>query len=167
MKTAIYGIGNILMGDDGIGPAVVRYLSSNYTLPPDTTLEDLGTPSLDLPAYLAGYDRVIVIDAVALDAPPGTVHVFSRDEITSVPTGIRVSPHEPTINDALIVLDFAGHRTTRSRAGGCGAGDAGGRDGAVAAGGGGGGAAANVVLAQLSHARLMVSSAHPAAHALG
>ena len=51
MKTAIYGIGNILMGDDGIGPAVVRYLLSSYTLPPDTTLEDLGTPSLDLPAY--------------------------------------------------------------------------------------------------------------------
>jgi len=107
VKTAIYGIGNILMGDDGIGPAVVRYLAS-FPLPPDTTLEDLGTPSLDLPAYLIGYDRVIFIDAVALDAPPGTIRVFSRDEITSVPTGIRVSPHEPTINDALIVLDFAG-----------------------------------------------------------
>ncbi len=40
--------------------------------------------------------------------PPGTIRVFSRDEITSVPTGIRVSPHEPSINDALIVLDFAG-----------------------------------------------------------
>jgi hypothetical protein len=51
---------------------------------------------------------VTFIDAVALDAPPGTVRVFSRDEITSVPTGIRVSPHEPTLNDALIVLDFAG-----------------------------------------------------------
>jgi hydrogenase maturation protease len=108
VKTAIYGIGNILMGDDGVGPAVVRYLASNALLPPDVTLEDLGTPSLDLPAYLAGYDRVIFIDAVALDAPPGTIRAFSREEITSVPTGIRVSPHEPTINDALIVLDFAG-----------------------------------------------------------
>jgi hydrogenase maturation protease len=65
-------------------------------------------PSLDLPAYLAGYDRVIFVDAVADDAPPGTIRVYTRDEITSVPTGIRVSPHEPTINDALIVLDFAG-----------------------------------------------------------
>src|SRR5829696_1930701 len=108
MKTAVYGIGNILMGDDGIGPAVVRYLASNHMLPPDTTLEDLGTPSLDLPAYLAGYDRVIFIDAVAVDAPLGTIRVYTRDEITSVPTGIRVSSHEPTINDALIVLDFAG-----------------------------------------------------------
>jgi hydrogenase maturation protease len=38
MKTAIYGIGNILMGDDGVGPAVVRYLASNDLLPPDVTL---------------------------------------------------------------------------------------------------------------------------------
>lgn len=108
MKTAVYGIGNILMGDDGIGPAVVRHLASKHLLPSDVVLEDLGTPSLDLPAYLLGFDRVIFIDAVALDAPPGTIRVFSRDEITSVPTGIRVSPHEPSINDALIVLDFAG-----------------------------------------------------------
>lgn len=107
MKTAVYGIGNILMGDDGIGPAVVRHLAS-LPLASDVVLEDLGTPSLDLPAYLLGFDRVIFIDAVALDAPPGTIRVFSRDEITSVPTGIRVSPHEPSINDALIVLDFAG-----------------------------------------------------------
>lgn len=108
MKTAIYGIGNILLGDDGVGPAVIRHLEANYAFGPDVTLEDLGTPSLDLPAYLIGYDTVIFIDAVALDAPPGTIRVFTREEITSVPTGIRVSPHEPSINDALIVLDFAG-----------------------------------------------------------
>jgi hydrogenase maturation protease len=107
VKTAIYGIGNILLGDDGVGPAVVRHLASQG-LPPDVVLEDLGTPSLDLPSYLIGYDTVIFIDAVSLDAPPGTIRVFSRDEILAAPTGIRVSPHEPSINDALIVLDFAG-----------------------------------------------------------
>ncbi|HEX3069044.1 MAG TPA: hydrogenase maturation protease [Thermoanaerobaculia bacterium] len=108
MKTAIYGIGNILLGDDGIGPAVVNYLSANNTFADDITLEDLGTPSLDLPNYLTGFDRVIFIDAVAVDAPPGTIRLFSRDEIIAAPPGIRISPHEPTINDALIVLDFAG-----------------------------------------------------------
>jgi len=108
VKTAIYGIGNILMGDDGIGPAVIHYLSSNGLLSNDVTLEDLGTPSLDLPNYLAGYDRVIFIDAVAANAPPGTIRLYSRAEIVATPPGIRISPHEPTINDALIVLDFAG-----------------------------------------------------------
>ena len=108
MKTAIYGIGNILLGDDGVGPAVVAHLSSNYSLPADVTIEDLGTPSLDLPAYLAGYDTVIFIDAVKMDAPPGTIRIFSSEEIIAAAPGIRISPHEPSINDALIVLDFAG-----------------------------------------------------------
>jgi hydrogenase maturation protease len=107
VSTAIYGIGNILMGDDGVGPAVIRHLES-LSIPPDVIVEDLGTPSLDLPAYLAGHDTVIFIDAVAGDAPPGTIRIYSRDEIVAAPTGIRVSPHEPSINDALIVLDFAG-----------------------------------------------------------
>jgi hydrogenase maturation protease len=108
MKTAIYGIGNILLGDDGIGPAVVNYLSAHHTFGDDVTLEDLGTPSLDLPNYLTGFDRVIFIDAVAVDAPPGTIRLFSREEIVAAAPGIRLSPHEPSINDALIVLDFAG-----------------------------------------------------------
>jgi hydrogenase maturation protease len=108
VKTAIYGIGNILMGDDGIGPAVAHYIESNFPLDPDVTLEDLGTPSLDLPNYMVGYDRVIFIDAVAADGPPGTIRLYSREEIVATPPGIRISPHEPTINDALIVLDFAG-----------------------------------------------------------
>jgi hydrogenase maturation protease len=108
MKTAIYGIGNILLGDDGIGPAVVNYLFANNILGDDVTLEDLGTPSLDLPNYLTGFDRVVFIDAVAVDAPPGTIRLFSREEIIAAPPGIRISPHEPSINDALIVLDFAG-----------------------------------------------------------
>jgi hydrogenase maturation protease len=43
-----------------------------------------------------------------LDAAPGTIRVFPREEIMAAPTGSRVSPHEPSINDALIVLDFAG-----------------------------------------------------------
>ena len=109
MKTAVYGIGNILLGDDGIGPAVVRYLQSHVSTGDHLTLEDLGTPSLDLPNYLDGYDRVIFVDAVNVDAPPGTIRLFTRAEIMSVSPGIRVSPHEPSINDALIVMDFAGN----------------------------------------------------------
>ena len=107
MKSAIYGIGNVLLGDDGVGPAVVRHLAA-LPLPPNTILEDLGTPSLDLPAYLIGCDTVIFIDAVAADAPPGTIRIYSREEIIAAQPGIRISPHEPSINDALIVLDFAG-----------------------------------------------------------
>jgi len=106
-RVAVYGIGNILLGDDGVGPAVVHYLSANFDLH-DVVIEDLGTPSLDLPNYLLDFDSVVFVDAVAADAPPGTIRTYTRAEIMAVAPGIRVSPHEPSINDALIMLDFAG-----------------------------------------------------------
>jgi hydrogenase maturation protease len=108
-RVAIYGIGNILLGDDGVGPAVAHFLDDNFGFPDNVTVEDLGTPSLDLPGYLADFDSVIFVDAVAGDGPAGTIRKYTRDEITAVAPGIRISPHEPTINDALIVLDFAGN----------------------------------------------------------
>lgn len=108
-RTAIFGIGNLLLGDDGVGPVVAHYLGAHYAFPSDVELEDLGTPSLDLPSYLMDHDTVIFIDAVAVDSAPGTICKFTREQIVAVPPGIRISPHEPSINDALIVLDFSGN----------------------------------------------------------
>ena len=108
-NAAVYGIGNLLMGDDGIGPAVVRFLDTQFAFPDGVVVEDLGTPSLDLPSYLVDRDVVIFVDAVAADAPAGTIRTYTREEIVAVAPGLRISPHEPTINDALIVLDFAGN----------------------------------------------------------
>jgi len=107
-RVAIFGIGNVLLGDDGVGPFVARFLENNYDFPDDVIVEDLGTPSLSLPGYLVDHDAVVFIDAIAGDAPPGTIRTFTREEIMAVEPGIRISPHEPSINDALIMLDFAG-----------------------------------------------------------
>ena len=109
MRAAVYGVGNILLGDDGVGPAVAHFLEDNYAVSDEVFIEDLGTPSLDLPNYISGFDIVIFVDAVKSDGPAGAIRTYSRKEITSVAPGIRISPHEPTINDALIVLDFAGN----------------------------------------------------------
>ncbi len=106
-RIAIFGIGNVLLGDDGVGPAVARYLDANCSHGDDVIIEDLGTPSLSLPGYLVDHDAVIFIDAVAGDVP-GTIVTYTREEIVAVAPGIRISPHEPSINDALILLDFAG-----------------------------------------------------------
>ena len=107
-RSAIFGIGYILMGEDGVGPVVSRFLETHFIFPDNVSLEDLGTPGLDLPSYLMNHDTVIFVDAVAAEAEPGTIRTFTREQIVSVAPGIRISPHEPTINDALILLDFAG-----------------------------------------------------------
>jgi hydrogenase maturation protease len=63
-RVLIAGIGNILLGDDGVGPYVLRLLEVSYSFDEGVVLEDLGTPALDFIDHIAGLDALIVIDSV-------------------------------------------------------------------------------------------------------
>jgi hydrogenase maturation protease len=104
---AVFGIGNVLVGDDGIGPAVVSAIEREYDLPETVILEDLGTPSLDLAARLTEFETVIFIDAVSAKAAPGTVRIYTLDEILEHPPGLRLSPHDPSLKETLLTSRFA------------------------------------------------------------
>ena len=82
IKTLVLGLGNVLMGDEGIGVYVVRALEK-HTLPADVECLDGGTGGFTLLEPLEDADRIILIDAAADGNPIGTVtrttpH-FSRD----------------------------------------------------------------------------------------
>lgn len=104
---AVFGIGNVLVGDDGIGPAVVATLASEYDLPETLLVEDLGTPSLDLAARLVDFESVIFIDAVTANAEPGTIRIYTLEEILQHPPGLRLSPHDPSLKETLLTSRFA------------------------------------------------------------
>lgn len=71
--TLVLGIGNLLLGDEGIGVHAVRALQGRPDLPPGVELLDGGTGSLVLLEPMQTARRLILIDASADDAPPGTV----------------------------------------------------------------------------------------------
>lgn len=104
---AVFGIGNVLVGDDGIGPAVVSAIESEYELPESVIVEDLGTPSLDLAARLTELETVIFIDAVSAKADPGTIRIYTLEEILEHPPGLRMSPHDPSLKETLLTSRFA------------------------------------------------------------
>jgi hydrogenase maturation protease len=108
MTVGVFGIGNVLFGDDAFGPTVIEYLHALWSFPEGVVVEDLGTPSLALPTWVAEHDAVIFIDAVAASHPPGTVLLYERDAIVAnVPT-VRISQHEPTLQETLLTLEFSG-----------------------------------------------------------
>lgn len=78
----IAGFGNPMMGDDGIGPAVIRRLSRS-TLPAAVTCLEL-SDVLQLPAAWTGQGEVWMIDAVRGGAPPGTIHRVAHEEILTL-----------------------------------------------------------------------------------
>ena len=59
-RIGVLGIGNVLMGDDALGPYVVQLLDSMYEVPADVELVDLGTPGADLPLYLDSLDAAVI-----------------------------------------------------------------------------------------------------------
>ena len=78
MRTAIVGVGNLLMRDDGVGVHVARELS-DCPLPEGVDVIDAGT-SADAAFALGAAERVVVVDAAALGGTPGTVYRLSLDD---------------------------------------------------------------------------------------
>jgi hydrogenase maturation protease len=107
-NVAVLGLGNVLMGDDALGPTVIKVLEAEYEFPTGVSVQDLGTPGLDLTPYLAGVEALIVVDTVRASGAPGEVRLYRRDEILKHPPQPRLSPHDPGLKEALLTMEFSG-----------------------------------------------------------
>ncbi len=96
----VLGLGNVLLGDDGLGAAAVACIERDYFIPLGVRLEDGGTLGLSLLGLIADSDRVILVDAVRTDAPAGTlVRLDGTDVMDAVRD--RLSPHQIGVADLL------------------------------------------------------------------
>ena len=109
-KTLILGLGNILMGDEGVGVHVVRAVEQRlmraFELPSNIECLDGGTGGFILLEPLQQADRIVLIDAAADGNPPGTVTrttpKFARDY---PPT---LTAHDIGVKDLLDVFYMQG-----------------------------------------------------------
>ena len=108
-RTAVIGLGSILMGDDAAGPHVLRNLEAAYELPPGIEVLDLGTPGPELAHLVEGLDALIVADTLrTASALPGEVRLLRRADILKGPQPDRLSPHDPSLRGALLAADLLG-----------------------------------------------------------
>lgn len=121
MRVLVAGIGNIFLSDDGFGVEVASRLASRE-LPVGVKVVDFGIRGVHL-AYelLDGYDALILIDAMPLNEPPGTLVMFepeidraSRDEVAPV-----IEAHSMTPGVVLGMLDGLGGQMARTLVVGC------------------------------------------------
>ena len=108
VRIAVIGIGNVLAGDDAVGPHVVRVLEARYDLPEGVQVIDAGTPGYDLTAFLVGLDAVVLVDAVRARGTPGEVRLYDRTALLEKRPILAVSPHEPGVREALLNAEFMG-----------------------------------------------------------
>lgn len=107
-KVLIGGIGNVLLGDDGVGPYLARLLEACYEFEVGVEIDDLGTPALDLLDRISGKDAVILVDSVNTEAAPGTVLLYRKADVMCQFPAVRMDPHSPALVDTLHSADLFG-----------------------------------------------------------
>ena len=110
MKTIVIGLGNPILGDDGVGWRVAEEVRRRLTSPPVPLLlgegsrvdvDCLSLGGLSLMEHLIGYQRAILVDAFFSDAEPGSITVSNLDQIPNYSAFHITSAHDTSLQNAL------------------------------------------------------------------
>ena len=104
--TVVIGLGNPLMGDDGVGLAVLDRLRSEWDLP-DVELVDGATWGLSLLPVIEDAERLLLVDAIVAHGAPGDLIELSRARLP-IYLSRKLSPHQVDLRDALAVAELRG-----------------------------------------------------------
>jgi len=91
-KCLVVGVGNSLRGDDAFGPQVIKRLKGKTSL----HLLDAGVAPENLMGPIRRFNPsdIIILDAVCLDAPPGSLHWIDPNDLDQ----ISVSTHASSLD---------------------------------------------------------------------
>jgi len=97
MKTLVLALGNPILSDDGVAHEVADLLAKRCG---QLDIVKSSAATMDIINQLAGYERLVVVDAIQLGSvPPGTLHRFSLDDLADT---VRPScPHDINFATAL------------------------------------------------------------------
>ena len=95
-RILIMGVGNVLMGDEGVGVHAVRLLEQ-CAWPAGVSLLDGGTAGFHLLSHVGGCDVLVMVDATLDSRPPGTVSVIEPRYASDFPKAL--SAHDIGLKD--------------------------------------------------------------------
>lgn len=96
----VLGVGNLLCGDEGLGPAAVSVLTRAFEIPEGVCVLDGGTLGLSLLPYIEDAEHVLLVDAVRTDQPPGSFVRLEGDDVAPAVQN-RLSVHQIGVADLL------------------------------------------------------------------
>jgi hydrogenase maturation protease len=112
LRTLILGIGNILMGDEGLGVHAVNLLEEKKNLkenswPENTEIMDGGTGGFHLLGPMQNTERLIIIDATIDGNPPGTIRRITPEYSSDYPP--TITAHDVGLKDMIDAFYFSGN----------------------------------------------------------
>lgn len=105
-KILILGIGNYLMGDEGIGVHVIKSISEKL-FPENVSILDGGTGGFHLLSYFQEYPKIIMIDATMDGSPAGTLKIITPKFASDFPTSLTA--HDIGLKDMIESMHLLGN----------------------------------------------------------
>jgi hydrogenase maturation protease len=97
----VIGCGNLLRGDDAVGPVLVRRLLDRG-LPDGCEVADGGTSGMDVAFRMRGADRVILVDACTTGNEPGSIYRMLGSDVEELPDLTTLNLHSFRWDHALV-----------------------------------------------------------------
>ncbi|MCP4551215.1 MAG: hydrogenase maturation protease [Bacteroidetes bacterium] len=105
-KILILGIGNVLLGDEGVGVHAIKFLESKK-IPANVVLLDGGTGGFHLLKFMEEYNPVILIDATLDNEEEGTLRLREPKFASDFPKAL--SSHDIGLKDLIETASLLGH----------------------------------------------------------
>ena len=96
MKTIVLGVGNKILGDDGVGVHIANELKK-HVRNKDVVIDEAATGGLNLLDLILGYDKAVIVDAVK-DGLDGDVRRIPFTEFSTVHSS---NPHDVSLAEAI------------------------------------------------------------------
>jgi len=106
--TMILGVGNLLMGDEGFGVHVVRRLKE-IELPSYVRVEEGGVGGFNLLGFLGGVERLLVVDVMMIESPPGKLHLLTSEHKLEEPGKRIISFHQVGVLELVRMFGLLGN----------------------------------------------------------
>jgi hydrogenase maturation protease len=90
----VLGLGNPLMGDEGVGVVLVQEFIQVAADYPSVDFVDAGTSGLSILHQMDGRAKAILVDCALMGEAPGTIRRFTLDQVASVKPLSNLSIHE-------------------------------------------------------------------------
>jgi hydrogenase maturation protease len=103
----ILGVGNLLLSDEGVGVHVANKLME-MDLPAGVEVIEGGTDGFRLMNVVTEADRLIVVDAVKGESPPGSIYRFDIKDAPSSPDVFKTSVHQIGILEVVHLSELIG-----------------------------------------------------------
>lgn len=105
----VLGIGNSLLQDEGIGIHLLRFMQKYFPTFADVHYLDGGTLSFTLASEIEAHDHLLVLDAVELNARPGTLCCYQNEDMDRFLGTAKRSAHEVGLLDLMDIARLSGH----------------------------------------------------------